>query len=335
MNRNLNFLLAGLVLVSGMAMAQNQANPTPSSTDVRGAAGGAASQTNQLIDKAAKDSAAKQTPAANAAPLPPAGGTKTAPVPKTKEEEAAMKEVIAKASDPAAFQTAVDDFATKFPESNVRGMLYRQLMLVYEQQGNADKAYEAGRKALTFDPDDPLTLADSAVYLASHTRDSDLDKDERLAEAKKMANESITNIDQLRLSAQASAEDREKFKKSVLGQAYSGLAMVDQAGKNWASAETNYAKSLEMNPDPATMLRLGFAQRMQNKLELASATFAKAIEAAKASQADVVAQIATQQKESVDKQLAKQKATPAAAPAATAAPTATPAATTAPTTPKQ
>ena len=331
MNRNFS-LLAGLVLVSGMAMAQNQANPTPSSTDVRGAAGGAASQTNQLIDRNAKEAATRQTPQANTPPAPPAGGTKTAPVPKTKEEEAAMKEVIAKAQDPAALQTAVDDFAAKFPESNVRGMLYRQLMLVYENQGNADKAYEAGRKALTFDPDDPLTLSDSAVYLASHTHDSDLDKDERLAEAKKMATEAVTNIDQLRLSAQASAEDRDKFKKSVLGQAYAGLAMVDQAQKNWASAETNYAKSAEANPDPATMLRLGFAQRMQNKLELASATFAKAIEQAKATQADVVAQIAQQQKESVDKQLAKQKAAPAAAPAA---PAAAPAATTAPTTPKQ
>jgi tetratricopeptide (TPR) repeat protein len=126
-----------------------------------------------------------------------------APEPKTKEEAAAMKEVIAKVNDPAAMQVAVDEFATKFPESNVRGMLYRQLMLVYEAQGNADKAYEAGRKSLTFDADDPLTLADCSFYLSSHTHDSDLDKDERLAEANKMANEAITNIDQLRLNAQA------------------------------------------------------------------------------------------------------------------------------------
>ena len=326
MNRNIN-VMAGLLMLAGMAMAQT----TPSNTDVRGSAGGAASQTGKTTQQVFQQKAAEG--AAQAAPAPPAGGTKVAPVPKTKEEEAAMKAAIAKASDPAAFQTAVDDFAAKFPESNVRGMLYRQLMLVYEQQGNADKAYEAGRKALTFDPDDPLTLSDSAVYLASHTHDTDLDKDERLAEAKKMANEAITNIDQLRLSAQATAADREKYKKAVLAQAYSGLAMVEQANKNWPAAEAAYAKAIDASPEPATMLRLGFAQRMQNKLQAASETFAKAIDAGKAAQADVVVQIAQQQKDSVDKLLATQKAAPAASapPAGTAAPSATPA----PTTPKQ
>lgn len=313
--------------MSGMAMAQ--AVPTPS-TDVRGAAGGAASQGEQRMEQALKDkAAAPQTPAK------PAGGTKVAPVPKTKEEEAAMKAAMSKASDPAAFQAAVDEFAAKFPDSNVRGMLYRQLMLVYEQQGNMDKGYEAGRKALTFDPDDPLTLSDCASYLASHTHDSDLDKDERLAEARKMGNDAVANIDQLRLSAQASNEDREKFKKSVLGQAYSALAIADQAVKDWPSAEKNYAKSIEAAPDAATTLRLGFAQRMQNKLDAALASFTRAIDEAKASKSDDVEQFATQQKESVEKQLAKEKATKAAA--STAAPgAAAPAASTqAPATPKQ
>ena len=332
MNRNFSYL-AGLMLMSGMAMGQGI--PTPS-TDVRGAAGGAASQGEQRMEQVLKDKApATQT---TAKPSTPAGGTKVAPVPKTKEEEAAMKDAIAKASDPAAFQAAVDDFATKFPDSNVRGMLYRQLMLVYEQQGNADKGYEAGRKALTFDPDDPLTLSDSALYLASHTHDSDLDKDERLAEARKMGNDAIANIDQLRLSAQASAEDREKFKKFVLGQAYSALASADYASKNWASAETNFAKSVEASPDAATTVRLGFAQRMQNKLDAALVSFTKAIAEAKASHSDDVAEYATQQKEGVEKQLAKQKAAPAAATTAapTAPATAAPAAATqAPTTPKQ
>jgi tetratricopeptide (TPR) repeat protein len=336
MNRNFNYL-AGLMLIGGMAMGQGV--PAPS-TDVRGAAGGAGSQGEQRMEQVLKDKAGTSQATPQTPPSPPAGGTKVAPVPKTKAEEADMKAAIAKASDPAAFQTAVDEFAAKYPDSNVRGMLYRQLMLVFEQQGNADKGYEAGRKALTFDADDPLTLSDCALYLASHTHDSDLDKDERLAEAKKMGNDAIANIDQLRLSAQASAEDREKFKKSVLGQAYSALAIAEQASKNWPAAETNYAKSVELSPDAATMLRLGFAQRMQNKLDAALVSFTKAIDAAKASQSADVEQFATQQKESVEKQLAKQKPTPAAtttaAPAAAVPAAAVPAATTAaPTTPKQ
>src|SRR4051794_12792713 len=130
MNRNFSYL-AGLILMSGIAMGQI---PTPS-TDVRGAAGGAASSGEQRMEQAVKDKAGSaQTPAK---PPVKVGGTKVAPEPKTKEEEAAMKAVIAKASDPAAMEAAANDFSTKFPDSNVRGMLYRQLMLLYEQQGNA------------------------------------------------------------------------------------------------------------------------------------------------------------------------------------------------------
>ena len=162
MNRNLSFL-AGLLLVSGMAMGQAQ--QTPSNTDVRGAAGGAASQTDQSTQQVLNKQAAGQTAAT---PARPAGGTKTAPEPKTKEEEAAMKAVIAKASDPAAMEAAANDFSAKFPDSNVRGMLYRQLMLVYEQQGNADKSYEMGRKSLTFDPDDP-SLSPTARSISRDT----------------------------------------------------------------------------------------------------------------------------------------------------------------------
>jgi tetratricopeptide (TPR) repeat protein len=318
MNRKMIFL-AGLVLASCAAIAQ-----APYSTD-KGSTAGTANQT----DKTAQQGSNQQS-VTKEAPPKPAGGTKVAPEPKTKEEEAAMKAVIAKANDPAAMQAAADEFSTKFPDSNVRGMLYRQVMLMYEQQGNADKSYEAGRKSLTFDADDPLTLANCSVYLSSHTHDTDLDRDERLTEAKKMANDALANIDQLRLNAQSSAEEKAKIKEFVRGQAYNALAVSAQAQKDWPTAEANYAKAIEASPDPATMLRLGFSQRMQMKLEPALATFTKTIEAAKASQADVVMQIATQQKESVEKQIAKQKAAPAAA-----APAATSAAPATPTTPKQ
>ncbi len=250
-----------------------------------------------------------------AKPTEPVGGTKTAPVAKTKEEQDAVNAVLSKTADPAAMQAAADDFSTKFPDSNVRGMIYRSVMLAYEQQGNADKAYEAGRKALTFDPDDPLTLSECAMYLASHTRDSDLDKNERLTDVRKMANESIANMDQLRMSNKASEADRANAQKFVKGTDYAALAIAAQVDKDWATAETNYQKSVDSNPDASMMLRLGFAQRMQNKLQAASATFDKAIDLGTKQQQPAVVQFATQQKESVQKQLSKP-----AAPAAPAAP---------------
>lgn len=301
-------------MASGLAMAQAAAKPVPSAP------------AQQVADQAAKDA---QKPATAAQPAVLTGGTKVAPEPKTKEEEAAMKAVIAKMSDPAAMTAAADDFSAKYPNSNVRGMLYRQIMLVYEQQGADDKAYEAGRKAMTFDPDDPLTLVHCSMYLSSHTHDSDLDKDERLRDAKKMANDGLANIDQLRLNAQSPEAEKQKIKDAVRSEAYEALAIAAQATKDWPTAEANYAKSMELSPDPATVLRLGFSQQMQNKLDAALASYTQAIDLGTKLQADQVVRIATAQKESVEKVLAKRKAAMPTAPATTPA---TPAA---PQTPKQ
>lgn len=260
-------------------------------------------------DTKQQDDAKQQQPAAK-----PAGGTKTAPEPKTKEEEAAMKAVIAKQGDPAGMLAAADDFAAKYPDSTVRGMLYRSVMLSYEQQGNADKSYEIGRKALTFDSDDPLTLAMCSMYLSTHTKDTDLDKNERLADAKKMANDAIANIDQLRVNNKAADAEKQQIRQFVLGQSYSSIAITAQVNKDWAGAEANYLKSIEANPDPATYVRLGFAQRMQNKLEPALASFNKAIELGNQEQATGVVQFAQQQKDSVQKAIDKQKSAAPAAP---------------------
>ena len=51
------------------------------------------------------------------------------------------------------------------------------------------------QKALTFDPDDPEALVGVAQVLAERTRDTDLDKDQKLAEAKKDAERALVTID--------------------------------------------------------------------------------------------------------------------------------------------
>jgi tetratricopeptide (TPR) repeat protein len=126
---------------------------------------------------------------------PGAQGTAAAPAKhppqaKTQPEFDAFKAASAN-QDPAALEKAADDFAAKYPDSELRIILYKKAMEVYQNTNNADKMLEMARKALTIDPDDPVALLGISQVLAERTRDTDIDKDQRLAEAKQDAEKAI------------------------------------------------------------------------------------------------------------------------------------------------
>src|SRR6202008_4559963 len=86
---------------------------------------------------------------------------KRPPQAKTHPEFEAYKAAIA-LSDPAAAEKAADDFAAKYPDSELRVMLYKAAMGRYQQANNADKMLEMAQKALALDPDDPQALLGAA-----------------------------------------------------------------------------------------------------------------------------------------------------------------------------
>ena len=136
-------------------------------------------------------------PAAQSAPpagqaAAPAG--KRPPQAKTQPEFDAYKAAAA-LTDAAAQEKAADDFAAKFPDSELRPLLYKAVMHSYQQANNGEKMMAMSQKVLTFDADDPEALLGVAQVLAERTRDTDLDKDQRLAEARKDAQRSLVTVD--------------------------------------------------------------------------------------------------------------------------------------------
>src|SRR5580700_7686545 len=96
----------------------------------------------------------------------PAG--KRPPKVNSQEEFAAYN--AAKAlTDPAAMEKAADDFATKYPDSELRPLLYKAVLHSYQQANNADKMMAMSQKVLSFDPDDPEALLGVAQVLAERT----------------------------------------------------------------------------------------------------------------------------------------------------------------------
>jgi len=195
----------------------------------------------------------------------PAG--KRPPQAKTQPEFDAYKAAVA-LTDPAAQEKAANDFATKFPDSELRPVLYKAVMHSYQQANNADKMMEMAQKILSYDADDPEALLGVAQVLAERTHDTDLDRDQRLAEAKKDAQHALVTIDTDVPSAGYPPEQLNAFKSFLRSDAYAILGTIDFNAKAWADAEGNLRKSIDAFPqqvDPIAVFRLSVALDMQNK----------------------------------------------------------------------
>jgi tetratricopeptide (TPR) repeat protein len=212
----------------------------------------------------AQDKPAAQTPPAGQAAAP-AG--KRPPQAKTQPEFDAYKTAAA-ITDPAGQEKAADDFAAKFPDSELRPLLYKGVMHSYQQSNNADKMLAMAQKVLTYDADDPEALLGVAQVLAERTRETDLDKDQRIAEARKDAQRALVTVDTDIPTANQPPEKIEAYKGFLKSEAYEILGTLDFNAKAWPDAEANLRKSIDafpQQPDPVAVFRLSVAMDMQNK----------------------------------------------------------------------
>ncbi len=219
------------------------------------------------------------TPAAKTPPQMSATG-KPMPQAKSQDEFKAYQEAVSK-TNPAEVEAAADEFATKFPSSELRPLVYRKAMYDYQNTNNADKTVAMAKKLLAIDPQNPEALVTFATVTAQSTRETDLDRDERLNEASADATKALQTIDtDLLIPANAPPERVEAYKKSMRAMAYDALGTVAMVKKDYPAAETNLRKSAELNaqPDPVTYLRLSVALDQQKKYQEALDAANKAVQ---------------------------------------------------------
>jgi len=277
-------------------------------------------------------STSTQTPAgqsgqAQTAPAPAAGQTapaagQTAPAPtgkhqpqaKTQEEFKAFNDVAQK-PDPASMETAANAFATQYPNSELKGAMYQNLMLQYQNANNGDKTIEVGRKTLSVDPDNVVALVTVASVLANRTRESDLDKEERINEAKKDANHAIELINAPgSVPANVPPDKADVYKNTILSMAYGALGQAEFVNNNFPAAEQALRKATSftgLQPDPIAWFQLTLTLDREGKYADAVASANKCVEV---SAGHPVNPYCTQERDRVQK-LASNP--PAAKPAAT------------------
>lgn len=222
---------------------------------------------------------AAQTGATQTTTPPPA---KRLPQAKTQPEYQAYQAAMAKANDPAALEAAANDFATKFPDSELRVLLYKQAMSAYRSANNSQKVMEMGRKVLAIDPDSPEALIGVSEILVERTHDSDLDKTQRWAEAEKLLQHSLETIDTDIVVPPNTPQDKvDAFKGDLRSSAYSILGTLASNQEKYPDAESYYHKSLDAfpsQPDPVVVLRLALVLDKQGRYADALKEADKAVE---------------------------------------------------------
>ena len=247
-------------------------------------------------------SAQTQTPPAQSstpATTPPPQG-KRPPQAKTQPEFDAYKAAAAN-TDGAALEKAADDFAAKFPDSELRILLYRTAMHTYQSANNPDQMLEMGRKVLKIDPDDPEALVGVAQVLAERTRETDLDKDQRLDEGTKLALHAIETTDtDITVPAGTPQDKVDAYKGFLRSTAYYVLGTIQYTREKYADAESYFRKSLDAfpsQPDPLAVLRLALSLDKQEKYPEALKFANQAVDMTQSSQGSTLATLSRNERD--------------------------------------
>jgi len=222
-------------------------------------------------------------PAQTAQPAQPSGRPPVQA--KTQAEFQAYQTAIANAQNPDAMEKAADNFAAQFPTSDLRVLLYRATMHSYQSAGNSQKMMEMGLKVLAIDRDDPEALIGVAEVQEEHTSPTDLDREQRMAQAITSAQHALETIDtDLAVPAGIPPARVEDYKKYLRATALTIVGTIQYKKEQYADAETTLRKAIDAdpsNPDAVVILRLALALDQQRKYPEALEQANRAVELTK------------------------------------------------------
>jgi len=187
--------------------------------------------------------------------------------PKSPKEVEALQAII-NAKTPDDRVAAVDDLVTKFADTEFKSWALNLAADAEQRKGDSPKAVAYAQSALDADPKDYQAMLLISGELAKGTRENDLDKEEKLTRADKLANDAIANINTAaKANPQITDEQWAGFKKDMLSQAHEDLGLAAMARKKYDLAVNEFKLSVDgaATVDPASMVRLATAYDQSGK----------------------------------------------------------------------
>ncbi len=203
------------------------------------------------------------------------------PQAKSQDEYNAFQTAAA-INDPAQLEAAATEFATKYPQSELRELLFQRDLSLFQNANNADKVVELGRKILQINANSAGTLANVASALSNRTHKTDLDATEKWDEATKDANQALELISTGKDVPPPGIPPANMgaYQHLVSSIAYSALGAIAFSKENYPEAEKNLRQSVsftDIQQDPVSWLQLAVALDKQNKYPEALTTAEKCI----------------------------------------------------------
>lgn len=182
----------------------------------------------------------------------------------------------------AASEKAADEFAAKYPASELKAFLYSKAMHEYQNENNPAKMLSVGEKVLQLDPDNSIALVLTATVLSDSLSDADTDRQAKIDRVKKNATRALETVDSAFVPpANATPEQVTAYKSTLQSMAHSALGIVALKTGDDATAENELTLSTKLNiavPDPYLWYHLALAQDHQKKYPEALASINSALQ---------------------------------------------------------
>jgi tetratricopeptide (TPR) repeat protein len=198
---------------------------------------------------------------------------------KSKAELEAWNALVQAASDPDKAIAAAENLLTKYADSDFTSTALNIEADAYQRKGDFTKMVIYAERVLEANPQDSQALLMLAKYYATHTRENDLDREEKLGKAEKYAKLVIDVAKTLpKPSAQVSDEQWTAARKDSAAEAYNVIGQANLVRKNYDAAAAGFKEAVDSASvaEPAYMVRLALALQSGGKYDEAIAWCDKA-----------------------------------------------------------
>ncbi|HJX84113.1 MAG TPA: hypothetical protein VJ723_07210 [Candidatus Angelobacter sp.] len=168
-----------------------------------------------------------------------------------------------------ALETAADDFAARYPASELRAYLYSHALHAYQVEGNAPGILAVGEKVLALDPDNSIALALKATAMADSITSNDPDREQKIAQIRQDCAHALKTVDSsFVVAAGVTREEIAAYKGALGSMVHSALGIMELKTGNDSGAEKDLKTALNLDRlagNPAIYYHLALAQDHQKK----------------------------------------------------------------------
>jgi tetratricopeptide (TPR) repeat protein len=211
------------------------------------------------------------------AQAPPQDKQPAGPRPKTKAEYDALNKMFT-ATTPDARIEAGEEIITNFEKTEFKSIVFYTIADAYAKKNDSVKMIVYGERALEADPTNYQASLLLANGIARGVRENDLDRDERLNQAEKYANQALAAIPTApKMNTSLTDQEWADAKKDLAADGHTALGMVAMGRKKYDVAVTEFTQAITgaHAPDPVAMVRLAQADNKVGKYDDAIANAEK------------------------------------------------------------